>query len=66
MAAGVSASPQRHRVSACRALPDSADAEMFPYPGDQHLFADSSLPSYAPDAAPLLTQRVIEFLDARR
>ena len=31
-------------------------------PGDQHLFADSSLPSYDPDAAALLTQRVLDFL----
>jgi hypothetical protein len=26
-------------------------AELFVYPGDQHLFSDSSLPSYDPDAA---------------
>jgi len=32
------------------------------YPGDQHLFADSSLASYDPDAAALLTQRVLDFL----
>jgi dienelactone hydrolase len=40
-----------------------ADAELFLYPGDQHYFADSSLPSYVPDAAALLTKRVIAFLD---
>ena len=39
------------------------DAELFVYPGDQHYFADSSLPSYDPDAAALLTRRVLEFLD---
>jgi dienelactone hydrolase len=39
------------------------DAELFLYPGDQHYFADSSLPSYDPDATALLTQRVLEFLD---
>ncbi|WP_060887484.1 dienelactone hydrolase family protein [Streptomyces caniscabiei] len=39
-----------------------ADAELFLYPGDQHLFADSSLPSHDPDAAQLLTRRAIEFL----
>ena len=38
------------------------DAELFLYPGDQHYFADSSLPSYDPDATALLTQRVLEFL----
>jgi len=39
------------------------DADLFLYPGDQHYFADSSLPSYVPEAAALLTQRVIAFLD---
>jgi len=38
------------------------DAELFLYPGDQHLFTDSSLPSYDPAAAALLTQRVLTFL----
>ncbi|THK36457.1 dienelactone hydrolase [Ensifer sp. MPMI2T] len=39
------------------------DAALFLYPGDQHYFADSSLPSYEPDAAALLTRRVLEFLN---
>ena len=39
------------------------DAELFLYPGDQHYFADSSLPSYEADATLLLTSRVLEFLD---
>jgi dienelactone hydrolase len=39
------------------------DAELFLYPGDQHYFADSSLPSYDADATALLTMRVLEFLD---
>jgi dienelactone hydrolase len=38
------------------------DAELFLYAGDQHYFADSSLPSYDPEAAALLTSRVIGFL----
>ncbi|ANL41097.1 UNVERIFIED_ORG: dienelactone hydrolase [Rhizobium esperanzae] len=38
------------------------DAELFLYPGNQHYFADSSLPSYDADATALLTARVIEFL----
>jgi dienelactone hydrolase len=38
-------------------------AELFVYPGDRHLFADSSLPSYVPDAAALVMQRSREFLD---
>lgn len=36
--------------------------ELFIYPGDQHLFADSSLPSYDPDAAALVVRRSLEFL----
>ena len=39
------------------------EAELFTYPGDQHLFADRSLPSYDAEAAALLTQRVLNFLD---
>lgn len=38
-------------------------AELFLYPGDRHLFADSSLPDYDESAATLLTQRVLSFLD---
>ncbi|MGH3284554.1 MAG: dienelactone hydrolase family protein, partial [Streptosporangiaceae bacterium] len=41
------------------------DAQLFLYPGDQHYFADSSLPSYDPDATALLTRRVLDFLAAR-
>jgi dienelactone hydrolase len=39
------------------------NAEMFLYPGNQHLFADSSLSSYDKAAAPLLKQRVVAFLN---
>lgn len=53
-------------IDAARALVAStADAELFLYPGDQHYFADSSLPSYDAKAAALLTQRVLEFLATR-
>jgi dienelactone hydrolase len=38
--------------------------ELFVYPGNAHLFADSSLPSYDAAAAGLLTSRVLEFLAA--
>ena len=38
-------------------------AELFVYPGDRHLFTDSSLPSYDADAATLVVQRSREFLD---
>ena len=50
-------------IDAARELVEKADdAELFLYAGDQHYFADSSLPSYRPEAAALLTQRVLEFL----
>ena len=53
-------------IDAARALVASAaHAELFLYPGDQHLFADASLPSYDTDAAALLTRRVLDFLAAR-
>jgi len=51
-------------LDAARALVASAgNAELFLYPGSGHLFADTSLPSYDPAAAELLTERVIGFLD---
>ncbi len=51
-------------LDAARALADSTDlAELFLYPGEEHLFADSSLPAYEPAAAALLTERVLAFLD---
>jgi dienelactone hydrolase len=51
-------------LEAARALVDSTDqAELFLYPGEEHLFADSSLPSYDAAAAALLTERVLAFLD---
>jgi len=50
-------------IDAARQLVDSTDdAELFLYPGDQHYFADSSLPSYDPNATALLTRRVLDFL----
>jgi dienelactone hydrolase len=52
-------------LDAARALVDSTDqAELFLYPGKQHLFADSSLPSFEAAAAALLMRRVCEFLAA--
>jgi dienelactone hydrolase len=37
-------------------------AELYLYPGDKHLFADSSLPDYDEKAASLLMERVLTFL----
>lgn len=41
-------------------------AELFLYPGDGHLFTDSSLPSYDPDATALVLQRSRDFLNRVR
>jgi dienelactone hydrolase len=50
-------------LPAARELVDSArSAELFLYPGDQHLFADSSLDAYDPEASSLLMERVRAFL----
>jgi dienelactone hydrolase len=50
-------------IDAAREIVEKVDdAELFLYPGDQHYFADSSLPSYDPEATTLLTRRVLEFL----
>ncbi len=51
-------------IDAARNLVEAAgDAELYVYPGDQHLFADISLPSYDEGAATLLRERVLGFLD---
>ena len=53
-------------IDAARALVAEAEqGELFLYPGEQHLFADSSLPSFDADAAAVLTARVLDFLAAR-
>jgi dienelactone hydrolase len=50
-------------LDAARELVATVDeAELFLYPGEQHLFADSSLASYDEAAATLLTERVLAFL----
>jgi dienelactone hydrolase len=52
-------------LDAARALVDETDdAELFVYHGDQHLFADASLPGYDAPSAAELTQRVLGFLAA--
>lgn len=53
-------------VDAARVVVDQArDGELFLYPGDQHYFADSTLPSYDPRATELLRERVLDFLETR-
>jgi dienelactone hydrolase len=52
-------------LEVARALVDSTDrAELFLYPGEEHLFADASLPAYDPAAARLLMERVLAFLES--
>ena len=45
-------------------IAQAKQGELFLYPGDQHYFADSSLPSYDAEATALLLRRVKEFLTA--
>jgi dienelactone hydrolase len=50
-------------LDAARDLAGSVErAELFLYPGEEHLFVDASLSSYDAEAATLCTQRVLEFL----
>ena len=52
-------------LNAAQALiAQAAHGELFLYPGDQHYFADSSLPSYDAEATALLLRRVLEFLSS--
>ena len=54
-------------LEAAQALVASSEqAELYLYPGEEHLFADSSLPAYDAAAAALLTERVLAFLDGVR
>jgi len=53
-------------LEAARALASSAEhAELFLYPGAEHLFTDSSLAAYDADASELLLRRVLDFLRDR-
>ena len=50
-------------LPAARELAESAaTAELFLYPGKQHLFADSSLDAYDPESSALLMERLRNFL----
>ena len=54
-------------IDAARELVETVGPELahlFIYPGDQHLFTDSSLPSYDAEAAALVVQRSLEFLNS--
>jgi len=50
-------------VDAARELVETTDdAQLFLYPGNQHYFADSSLPGYDAEAGRILMERVLAFL----
>lgn len=51
-------------LDAARELAETIEsAELFLYPGDRHLFVDSSLPDYDEEASALAKQRVLSFLE---
>jgi dienelactone hydrolase len=51
-------------LDAARELDSTVErAELFLYPGDRHLFADRSLPDYDEQAARLVVERVLGFLE---
>ena len=51
-------------LDAARDLAETVEsAELFLYPGETHLFIDSSLPDYDEKAATLAKQRLLSFLD---
>jgi dienelactone hydrolase len=51
-------------LDAARELDEKVEsAELFLYPGDRHLFTDSSLPDYDEGATTMVKRRVLGFLD---
>jgi dienelactone hydrolase len=51
-------------LDVARALDETVESvELYTYPGDRHLFADSSLPEYDETAAALVKKRVLGLLD---
>ena len=55
--------PPEQDLEAAQELAEKVEsAELFLYPGDRHLFADSSLADYDESAARLLMQRVVSFV----
>jgi dienelactone hydrolase len=54
---------EEDRPAAEAFVQEAADAELFIYPGSGHLFADSNLGDYDEQAAGLLKERTLTFLD---
>ncbi|MEU8074364.1 dienelactone hydrolase family protein [Catellatospora citrea] len=53
-------------IDAARALvKEAVDGELCVYPGDRHLFTDSSLATYDADAGALVAERVLDFVNRR-
>jgi dienelactone hydrolase len=50
-------------IPAARELAENDGAELFLYPGNVHLFADNSTADYDEEAAALLKERTLAFLD---
>jgi dienelactone hydrolase len=50
-------------IPAAQNLAENEGAELFLYPGNAHLFADSSTADYEREAAALLMERTLAFLD---
>ena len=51
-------------IDAARELENSAEnAELFLYPGNGHVFTDSSVPDYDEEATTLVKRRVVSFLE---
>jgi len=54
---------EEDRAAAEKLAADVDGAELYLYPGDEHLFADSSTAGYDAEAAALLRERLLAFLD---
>jgi dienelactone hydrolase len=55
---------QEDMAAARELIEEGENAELFLYPGDGHLFVDSSSVDYDPEAAALVKQRTLAFLDS--
>lgn len=51
-------------LETAQGLVEAGSAELFLYSGEQHLFADDSLPSFDAEATEVLLTRILAFLDA--